>query len=60
MIFMNGMMLISAIGFFIGGLYLVDEDEIKQKIKYASYFASVPLTCLAIVDLMSLFIVISA
>lgn len=60
MIFMNGMMLISAIGFFIGGLYLVDEDKIKQKIKYAFYFASVPLTCLAIVDLMSLFIVISA
>lgn len=60
MIFMNGLMLISAVGFFVGGLYLIDEDKIKQKIKYALCFASVPLTCVAIVDLMSLFIIISA
>ena len=60
MIFMNGLMLISAIGFFVGGLYLIDEDKIKRKIKYAIYFASVPLTCMAVVDLMSLFIIISA
>jgi hypothetical protein len=60
MIFMNGLMLISAVGFFVGGLYLIDEDKIKRKIKYALYFAGVPLTCVVIVDLMSLFIIISA
>lgn len=58
MIFMNILMLISAVGFFIGGLFFIDEDNLKERIRLSVYFSGVPMTCLLAVDMMALVIIL--
>lgn len=58
MIFMNILMLISAVGFFIGGLFFIDEDDLKERIRLSAYFSGVPITCLTVVDMMSIVIIL--
>lgn len=59
MVFIHVLMLISSISFFLGGYILIDEKDIKTKIKNCFQVSSVPLMVLVIIDAMSLFIILA-